>query len=156
MSHLDEFETEFTNKDMLIKALTRVGFTRDQIEVHDRAQVIVGYHGTEDGKVGHVIIRKKYSGIPSDIGWEFKNGKCISHVDDFDYRSWASNGKSNGKALYDKAWTVGLLNYYNLETSKAAFESRGIQCIECKDSKGRLQLKAKFSKASDNKIKIHI
>jgi hypothetical protein len=145
MSHLDEFQTEMTDQEALIKALCRMGFTRDQIEVHERAQTIIGYHGTEDRKVGHIIIRQAYSRIPSDIGWEKKNGNFVGHVDAFDYRGpgWRDRCKGGiNNVIYDKTWNVQLLNNYNFEKSKMALEARGIKCTECKDSRGRLQLRA--------------
>ena len=139
MSHLSEFETEFTDKQALIRALCRVGFTLDQIETFTIPRRIVGYH-SDEVKVGHIIIKKQNTGIPSDIGWEEKGGKFIYHGDDYNY---GALGYGTNKR-YDTAWQVNLLNYYNLEKSKMALEARGILCTECTDAKGRLQLRAKF------------
>jgi hypothetical protein len=145
MSHLDEFQTEMNDLEALIRGLCRMGFTRDQIQTYTKAQDIIGYHGTDDRKVGHVIIRKDHTRIPSDIGWEMKNGNYVGHVDAFDYTGsgWSSRIKGGqNNVIYDQRWHVQLLNNYNLEKSKMALQARGIPCTECKDARGRLQLRA--------------
>ena len=142
MSHLDEFQTEMTDQEALIKALCRMSFTRDQIEIHERAQAIIGYHGTDDHKVGHIVIRKQHSRIPSDIGWEKKNGNFVGHVDAFDYTGSVWRDRCKGGVIYNQAWNIQLLNNYNLEKSKMALQARGTPCKECKDARGRLQLRA--------------
>ena len=156
MSHLNEFETEMDDQEALLRALCRVGFTRDQIEVHDRACSMVGYHGTEDNKVGHIIIRKNNSRIPSDIGWEKKDETYVAHVDNFDYTNpaWIGRGGGPGAPIYNDRWHINLLNFYNLEKAKLGYEAKGLTCIETKDEKGRLQLRAKFHVTSEaSKIK---
>lgn len=146
MSHLDEFKTKFTDKEALVRGLCRMGFARHQIECHTKAQAILGYHGTEDNKVGHVIIRKAHTDIPSDIGWELKDGTYVGHVDSYHY--------SGRTICYDQKWSMKLTESYNFELSKMTFEARGIKVQECKDSRGRLQLRAKMMQ--NNKMKVHI
>jgi hypothetical protein len=158
MSHLDEFKTKFTDREALVKALCRtLGLTRNQIEVHTKAQTLIGYHGTEDNKVAHVIIRKTHARIPSDIGWEMKDGSYVGHVDDHDYRgsSWQSRGGGLNAVHYNDTWKLKLTENYNFELSKMVFEAKGIKCVECKDNRGRLQLRAKLVSQA-NKMKIHI
>jgi hypothetical protein len=153
MSHLDEFKTSFKNKEAFVKALCRtLDLKTNQIEVFEKAQAIQGYHGTQDGKVGHIIIRKQHTFIPSDIGWEMKDGVLVSHVDAFDYCRLNKNGQ---RVCYDSKFNLKLTESYNFELSKMTFQARGIQCVECRDAKGRLQLKAKIKPAA-NKLKVHI
>ena len=126
MSHLNEYETEMDDQESLISALIRQGFTREQIEVHQRAQTLVGYHGVSDGKVAHVIIRQKNAKIPSDIGWEFKNKIFLGHVDSYDYtqRSWGS------KIRLDDNWSQGLQQCYNQEVIKQGLTDKGYEFRE--------------------------
>jgi hypothetical protein len=146
MSHLDEFKTQFKNIEAFVRALCRMGFERNQIEVNEKAKVIMGYHRAEDGKVGHVIIRQPHTMIPSDIGWEMKDGVLVSHVDQFDYNR--VNQKTGQRVVYNAAFNVKLTEFYNLELTKMTYEARGLTVVECRDSKNRLQLKAKLAKAA--------
>lgn len=151
MSHLDEMKTSMTNKEALITAICMVmGLTRDQIEVHDKAQAIIGYHNTEDNKVGHIIVRKQHTKIPSDIGWEFKDGTYVGHLDAFDYGSY------RGRPVYDRKWSIGLIQRYNIETTKMTFASKGLVAREVKDAKGRIQLRAFAAKAKAEPLRVHI
>lgn len=155
MSHLNAFETEMTNQEALIRALIRMGINRNAIEVHTRAQPIVGYHGTEDAKVGHIIVRARAARIPSDIGWEKQGASYVSHVDEFDYTGtgWVDGGAGPGSPIYNKAWQTNLLNFYNMEQAKMGLEARGIAYTEDRDEQNRLRLRAKFSKQSSSLIK---
>ena len=123
MSHLDEFKTTFKNKEAFVLALCRtLGLTKTQIEVYEKAQAIIGYHGTDDNKVGHIIIRKQYAKIPSDIGWEMKDGVLVGHVDNFDYshENWLRQGGGH-KISYGADFNLKLTEAYNFEVSKLAF-----------------------------------
>jgi hypothetical protein len=155
MSHLNAFTTEMSDKDALLKALTRMGIPRNCIEVHDRAQPIVGYHGTSDHKVGHIIVRRQHARIPSDIGWEKVGDKYLAHVDDFDYThtSWRNQGAGPGSPIYNQAWNTELLNYYITEKKKAEMEAKGLTVIEERDELNRIRLRAKFvTKNTTSKI----
>jgi hypothetical protein len=126
MSHLNEMKTTMTNREMLVRALMRhMKLRRQDIEVHDRATRINGYH-SEDNFVGNVIVRKGKSGIPSDIGWEFKNKIFLGHVDSYDYtqRSWSS------KIRLDDNWSQGLQQCYNQEVIKQGLTDKGYEFRE--------------------------
>lgn len=156
MSHLNEFETEMDSQEALIRALVRMGFNKNRIEIHDQAVKINGYH-QEDNFRGHIVIRKPHSGIPSDIGWEKKGGVYVSHLDGYNYTSWAQSSEYRYVSRhYDQRFNVQLLNYYNLEKSKMELEAKGIPYTETTDAKGRLMLRAKFKVSnSQSKIKVH-
>ena len=126
MSHLNEMKTSMTDREMLIRALMRhMKLRRQDIEVHDRAQRINGYH-SEDNFVGNVIVRKGKSGIPSDIGWEFKNKIFLGHVDSYDYtqRSWGCSIR------LDDNWNMGLQQAYNQEVIKQGLTDKGYEIRE--------------------------
>jgi hypothetical protein len=139
MSHLDEAKTTMTSQEGLIRALIALGFTRNQIEIHAKAKDIIGYHNTEDGKVGHVIIRRQHTKIPSDIGWEMKDGNYVGHIDAHNYSSWEGH---RGSTVYDKKWSVNLVRNYNIETTKMHFEAKGLTARVVTDAKGRTQVRA--------------
>lgn len=134
MSHLNEMATSMTDKEMLIQALCKhMKLNRRDIEVHDRAQRINGYHA-EDNFHGHIIIRKGKSGIPSDIGWELKNGQYVGHVDSYDYTNWSR--PDCGKIRLDAAWGQGLQQTYNHEVIKQGLIKKGYKFMESFDKEG--------------------
>jgi len=123
MSHLNEMKTTMTDKEMLVRALMRhMHLQRQDIEVHDRAQRINGYH-TEDNFSGNVIVRRGKTGIPSDIGWEFKNKTFVGHVDSYDYSGW-DRPDCKGIQLGDN-WNMGLQQAYNQEVIKQGLTDKG-------------------------------
>jgi hypothetical protein len=132
MSHLNSFKTDITDRDALVRALCRMGFTRNQIEVHDKAQPILGFHGTQDRKVGHIIIRKGNTNISSDIGWEKQGETFVGHVDSY----WG---------IYTDDWHVQLMDGYNTEVKKAELEAKGFVVVEDRDEQNRIRLRAKFT-----------
>jgi len=135
MSHLNEMATAMTDKEMLVRALCKkLGIQRRDIEVHDRPVAIHGYH-EEDQFVGHVIVRKGKSGIPSDIGWELKNGAFVGHVDSFDYTHSEWQGM-RPTIILDEAWCQGLQDVYNQETLKQGLADRGIVFEETTSKEG--------------------
>jgi hypothetical protein len=57
---------------------------------------------------------------------------------------------------YDQKWLDRLTMYYNIEKSKMEFNAKGIECIEAKDAKGRIQLRAKFPVRNNSKIQVRM
>jgi len=131
MSHLNTFKTDITDRDCLVKALCRMGFTRNQIEVNDKAENLRGYHGFE-GQKAHVIIRQPHSQIRSDVGWEKQGETFVGHVDGY----WG---------IYDDKWNVTLMDNYITEKKKAELEAKGLTVVETRDAMNRIQLRAKFA-----------
>jgi len=124
MSHLNEMKTTMTDREMLVRGLIRhMHLKRQDIEVHDRAQRINGYH-KEDTFNGNVIVRRGKTGIPSDIGWELKNGNFVGHVDSFDYSGWTGTPGCTGIQLDDN-WNMGLQQAYNQEVIKQGLTDKG-------------------------------
>jgi hypothetical protein len=80
MSHYAVVEVQYTDKAMLVEALVKAGFRRDQIEVHDVPQTLKNYKNTPtrvgesdprfaQGDKAHVIIRQKHIGrLCNDYG----------------------------------------------------------------------------------------
>jgi hypothetical protein len=137
MSHLNTMTTTMSDKEMLIRALCKhMHLNRNQIEVHDKAARIHGYH-SEDVFLGHVIVRKENAGIPSDIGWELKGEAFIGHVDSYDYSgsAWLGQGGGHGIIL-DNKWNMGLQQTYNHEVIKQGLKDKGIAFKEATSPDG--------------------
>jgi len=127
MSHLNTMKTAMHDKEMLIRAVCKhMNITRNQVEVHDKAQRIKGYH-SEDTFLGNVIVRSEHTCIPSDIGWELKGNSFVSHVDAYDYQ--------RGR-IYDANWGLGLQQIYNHEVMKQGLKSKGIAYTESTSKEG--------------------
>jgi hypothetical protein len=144
MSHTLEFETTITNQDALVRALKRMGVPENCIEIHETATRLNTYH-TEEHKFAHVIVRRRVfnNRHSSDIGWELVDGVFKAHVDDFEY---------GGSSIhFNKEWQQKLYTYCNVETMKAEFGKQHMECTETVDKQGRIQLRAKFAKAQENK-----
>ena len=149
MSHLAQYQTEYTNQEALVRALVRLGFQLEHIEVHEKPKILNDYHNTNN-ILANVIIRKAHSGIPSDVGWELKDGVFIDHTDDYDYR----RGSWRATRIYDADFQVKLKVAYNIEVHKLILEQKGRIPIECKLPDGRIQIRCKFlTKKTEQKIK---
>lgn len=140
MSHLMPFKTTCSDQEALIRALIRMGFTREQIEIHEKAVRINGYH-SEDNKVGHIIIRKQHTTIPSDIGWELtKDGVYVGHIDSYHYHQGFSGMPC--RTHYNTEWQQHLYTYYNIECTKMAHEKEGNPCEEIVEPNGEISVVA--------------
>lgn len=83
MSHYVECNPGFRDRDALVDALLAVGFTCEQIELHDDAGALFGYRGDERPQRAHVILRRQHVGTAAnDVGWE--------RLPDGTYRAWIS------------------------------------------------------------------
>jgi hypothetical protein len=82
----------------------------NDVEVHEDAQNLVGYHGDTRAQKANVIVRRKFVGqAANDIGWELQNGSYVQHISQYD------SGKHNTK------WLDGLKkNYTERVVSKEA------------------------------------
>lgn len=130
MSHFVPIKTSMKDVDSLVDALVAMGFKRENIEVHKTATTIRDYH--KDTKKANVAIRKEYTGIPSDIGFEKEtDGTFTSHLDDYDYSGWGNS--KNSVPRYDEAWSSKLQLNYNMEASKKSFKQNGWEFTETRD-----------------------
>lgn len=152
MSHLLDFKTCVTDRTALVRALERMGF-KNKVEVHDKAVLLSGHMIDTGRKLANVIVRKQYTGIPADLGFEEKvdadgNTTFVAHIDEYNYSGMQ----------YNKSWQDKLYTYYNVEKSKMELEAKGIDYSEQKDDKGRIQIKATFKKEANdpNKLMVHL
>ena len=107
-----------------------MGFTKEQIEVHDEATNLYGYKGDKREQTAEIVIRKKDVGSSSnDIGFKKQeDGTYQAVISEFD------------SARYNKKWLDDTSTHYGVEQSKRAFELNGWQYEEKTDELGRMQL----------------
>jgi hypothetical protein len=69
MSHTAKYKVNFTDTECVVKALQRMGFSLNQIEVHDEAAELLNYTRSKMGLKANVIIRKpNLRGNVNDFG----------------------------------------------------------------------------------------
>lgn len=151
MSHYNDFETEITDQNALVRALCRMNNAHNQtiqqnwIELHDKATHLYGYKGDRRQQTAHVVIRKNNVGnAANDLGFvRNEDGRYGAIISDYD------------RNHFNNQWCNKLYTYYNIEKSKIELENKGIEYTECKDDVGRIQLRAKF-KTSEKQSRIKV
>jgi len=138
VSHFVSIKTKVRDRLALVRALVRMGFSKDQIEVCDAAREMSDYYGGK--KMANVIIRSRHSGIPSDIGFEkSKDGVYVAHVDEYKY---------SGGTHYNAAWQKKLYTYYGVEKAKMELDKQGhkigVNYFEDVDEKERPRLRVRL------------
>jgi hypothetical protein len=109
MSAYATLQTEYKDRECLVQALADMGYK--DVEIHDEAQSLVGYHGDTRAEKANVIVRRKFVGsAANDIGFvKDENGRYRAIISQFD------SGKHNTK------WLDGLKkNYTERVVSKEA------------------------------------
>lgn len=131
MSHFSEVEIDFTDEKCLVEALKKLGFT--DIEIHQEAQNLYGYHGDVREQKANIIIRRKHIGSASnDIGFiKQDNGKYKAYISQFDQRK------------YNDTWIGKLKQEYGVEKAKKEARAKGYLVKEerLKDNTVRLTLR---------------
>jgi hypothetical protein len=150
MSHFNDFKTEMTDKEALVRALCRADYragtlNRAHIECHDTPASLYGYQNDKREQKAHVIIRRNHVGSSSnDMGFvQDESGRYKAIISDFD------------QSHYNQQWLGKLTTYYNVEKSKMELDAKGITYTESVDTQGRIQLRAKF-KADVNASRIQV
>lgn len=130
MSHYNKIKTELKNKDSLLKALAKMGFGEDKVELHDQASCLYGYQGDARAQKANIIVRRKYVGsAANDLGWELQeDGTYAAHISDYD------------RGRYGKKWQEDLEMHYGVEQAKNAFSAEGWSFQESVDNEGNIQL----------------
>jgi hypothetical protein len=132
MSHYCEVMIELRDEAALVAALTRLGFKREVIEVHQAPQTLYGYQGDAREQKAHIIIRRHNVGpAANDLGFERQA--------DGRYRIWVSeyDQRKNG---YNDAWLGRLKQAYGIEKARAEAKKRGYRLTEQKLDDGTVRL----------------
>ena len=137
MSAYSTNETQFKDRDLLVKALVECGFTADKVELHNTAQQLIDYRGQAttytdvNGDKAEVIIRRKFvGGAANDIGFKRgTNGNFSAIISQYD--------RGCG---YNQAWLGKLSAAYarNAIMQKAAKQGLRFAGTTKKDGKTQL------------------
>lgn len=146
----------------MVAALMKSGFTRDQIEVHEKPALLKDYCGKstkyiyndtkderfKDGDCAHVIIRRKHMGSShNDMGFYVdKDGNSKTILCDYAIssgRSACANPVAKAEGGY-KPWMKKVKREYTAETTVRMFKRQGkvAKRVEGKDGKIRIYAKA--------------
>jgi|WetSurMetagenome_2_1015567.scaffolds.fasta_scaffold225446_2 hypothetical protein len=133
MSHYNDFKTTLTDPKALERALRAYNLHGKKIifESHDKACTMQGYGGQTQS--ANIIIRKEQFNGLGDMGFVLKDGAYALVTDDYDRRDHFTN-----------PWMGELTMHYNVEKTKMELEAKNIPYEQLTDSKGRIQLRAKF------------
>ena len=134
MSLYCEIKTEFKNQDALILALMETGkWQKEQIEIYNEPQNLVGYRGDLRQDKANIIIRRKNIGPSSnDIGFQKQaDGTFTAIISEFD------------KSRYNQSWTDKLKANYAFQAIRLQQEAKGRQVSRTKlpDGKQRVEIK---------------
>jgi uncharacterized protein DUF1257 len=100
MSAYASLETQYKDRECLVAALGDMGYK--DVEVHEDAQNLVGYHGDTRAEKANIIVRRKFVGqAANDVGFvKTPAGTYSAIISQFD------SGKHNTK------WLDGLKKNY--------------------------------------------
>ena len=113
MSEYGSIQTKFKDRQCLVEALMEMGWTKEEIEVHDEAQHLYGYQGDKRSQKANIIIRRKHVGSASnDLGFEKqKDGTYKAVISEYDSSSGGRHAGHTGG--HNKKWVTDLLVKYN-------------------------------------------
>lgn len=89
MSAYSELKTEFKDGELLLAALTGMGFK--PINCIGKPQQLTGYHGDKRQEIADIIIpRSQVGGASNDIGFVKRGGKFHPIISDYDSQTYDS------------------------------------------------------------------
>lgn len=118
MSHYSTIKSEYRDRDCLVAALVEASngrWTREMIEVHDKAVPLVGYQGDARAQRANVVIRRRHVGQASnDLGFVLEaDGTYSAIVSNYD------------KTKYNKEWSNKVSQRYSIGVLKKEADSHG-------------------------------
>ena len=129
MSKYNQVETQYKDRDCLVDALGDMGYT--DVEVHEVAQNLVGYHGDLRQQKANVIVRRKHiSHGANDLGFvQQEDGTFAMIVSDFD------QGKHNAQ------WNAKLKGAYGERGAMKVARKKGFHFLGKTVVNGKTQLR---------------
>jgi hypothetical protein len=135
MSAYNEVSTIYKDEECLLQALKEMGYS--EVEVHETAQNLIGYHSDVRTQQAHIIIRRKnISSASNDIGY-FKNadGSYTEIISDYD------------KGRHDLRWRTGLKSKYGEAGAMKTARKKGFKFLGRTVVNGKIQLRFQDRKA---------
>jgi hypothetical protein len=121
------------DQECLLAALSDLGFTADQIEVHQDPIPLVGFEGTRRQQRAHVVIRRHHVGRSSnDLGFERTPTGFRAHVSDFDQSRFGNAWMSRLHSRYRHHETVKQDQLARVAHEAAEVETRRLAAIEAR------------------------
>jgi uncharacterized protein DUF1257 len=129
VSKYNQVETQYKDRDCLVDALGDMGYT--DVEVHEVAQNLVGYHGDLRQQKANVIVRRKHiSHSANDLGFvQQEDGTFAMIVSDFD------QGKHNAQ------WNAKLKGAYGERGAMKVARKKGFHFLGKTVVNGKTQLR---------------
>lgn len=128
MSAYHTVKTLYKDPECLIAALGAQGYT--EVEHHEIAQNLYGYHGDKRADTANIIVRRCYVGTAAnDIGYKkLADGTYEQVISDFD------KGKHNAQ------WLNELKKHYTEKVCLKTAKKNGLTYLGRKVVNGRVQL----------------
>jgi hypothetical protein len=129
LSRYNTVQTEYKDSECLVEALGDMGYT--EVEVHETAQTLYGYHDDARKEKAHIIIRRKYVGASAnDLGFlRNADGSYSQIVSDFD------------RGKHDAKWNVALKVAYGDRGAMKVARKKGFKFLGKVVENGKTRLK---------------
>ena len=100
MSKYNRQKSTYNDRDCLVAALNEQGYT--EVEVHEEAVNLIGYHGDVRPEKANVIVRRKYIGTAAnDLGFvKEADGTFSTIVSDYDRHKHGAEWMTGLKKAY--------------------------------------------------------
>jgi Protein of unknown function (DUF1257) len=129
MSRYNTIATEYKDSECLVEALGDMGY--HDVEVHEEATNLYGYHGDMRQQKAHVIVRRKHiSQSANDLGFlRNADGSYSQIVSDFD------------RGKHDAKWNVALKVAYGDRGAMKVARKKGFKFLGKVVENGKTRLK---------------
>ena len=100
MSKYNRQKSQYNDRDCLVAALNEQGYT--DVEVHEEAVNLIGYHGDTRPEKANVIVRRKHIGTAAnDLGFvRESDGTFSCNVSDYDRHKHGAEWMTGLKVAY--------------------------------------------------------
>ena len=128
MSKYTKQKSTYNDRDCLVAALNEMGYT--DVEVHDEAVNLIGYHADVRPERANVIVRRRYiDTAANDLGFvRESDGTFSAIVSDYDSRK------------HGAAWMTGLKKAYTEKRLIKHAAKNGLKYLGKKVVQGRTQI----------------
>ena len=135
MSHFTKLKTQIRDKQSLVAALVEMGFSKDQIELHDKPVNLEGYERRGGANPqAEIVIRKGILGNAyNDIGFRLQeDGTYEAMISDMEMHNTTASRNALTKEFkaFGQNWLDKLNQRYALQVVKKTARNNGYSCQE--------------------------
>ena len=129
MSKYNRQKSQYNDAQCLVAALNEMGYS--EVEVHEQAVSLVGYHGDTRPEKANIIVRRNHVGlVANDLGFVRESDGTLSCiVSDYDSHK------------HGVEWMTGLKKAYTEKRLIKHAAKNGLKYLGKEVVKGRVQLK---------------